>query len=466
MAEDNTLADISKMGQFINPGTTDLESFLPFGNINFQTETSNITNNNVSSTETNPNRIAQKPEVLPVKVKSFGTTKGSPTIKQQHIRDHSVGFPPYDKKQIASTTQDKLLARVAKTQHRSYQHEDNSQYAKSFMYDASSTGAHKARYKAYGQKTYDKIGFNPEINNEEVFNANTSKYDDFVRMATQAAGPMFFNGLTANPKSYKNAFGGDFGQDVDEANSYEELSSIGMSTKGGLGGFFNNVFNSLAYTGGIMTEAAMEYAAIGAIEGAIVGPEGSVVGGAVGGAAGAIKGLLSVPKSLWNMGSSTPTYSVPRKTSSFFGIPAEIAGIYFQQGHTNQIEVSIFNSSWERSVAGTIYLEQPNAKRYTTAQSVYISEESDVFSVPEGVKKPMVLRGPLMEFEMRNGRYISKDGSKMRDVVIGLASHGPDVDFLGGIIDGKMDMNILDLHLLGETKVRMKSISKSEASFR
>lgn len=302
MAEDNTLADISKMGQFINPGTTDLESFLPFGNINFQTETSNITNNNVSSTETNPNRIAQKPEVLPVKVKSFGTTKGSPTIKQQHIRDHSVGFPPYDKKQIASTTQDKLLARVAKTQHRSYQHEDNSQYAKSFMYDASSTGAHKARYKAYGQKTYDKIGFNPEINNEEVFNANTNKFDDFVRMATQAAGPMFFNGLTANPKSYKNAFGGDFGQDVDEANSYEELSSIGMSTKGGLGGFFNNVFNSLAYTGGIMTEAAMEYAAIGAIEGAIVGPEGSVVGGAVGGAAGAIKGLLSVPKSLWNMG--------------------------------------------------------------------------------------------------------------------------------------------------------------------
>ena len=302
MAEDNTLADISKMGQFINPGTTDLESFLPFGNINFQTETSNITNNNVSSTETNPNRIAQKPEVLPVKVKSFGTTKGSPTIKQQHIRDHSVGFPPYDKKQIASTTQDKLLARVAKTQHRSYQHEDNSQYAKFFMYDASSTGAHKARYKAYGQKTYDKIGFNPEINNEEVFNANTTKYDDFVRMATQAAGPMFFNGLTANPKSYKNAFGGDFGQDVDEANSYEELSSIGMSTKGGLGGFFNNVFNSLAYTGGIMTEAAMEYAAIGAIEGAIVGPEGSVVGGAIGGAAGAIKGLLSVPKSLWNMG--------------------------------------------------------------------------------------------------------------------------------------------------------------------
>ena len=302
MAEENISADITKMGQFINPGTTDLESFLPFGNINFQTETSNITNNNVSSTETNPNRIAQKPEVLPVKVKSFGTTKGSPTIKQQHIRDHSVGFPPYDKKQIASTTQDKLLARVAKTQHRSYQHEDNSQYAKSFMYDASSTGAHKARYKAYGQKTFDKIGFNPELNNEEVFNANTTIFDDFVRMGTQAAAPMFFQGLFANPKSYAKAFTGDFGQDVEEAKSYEEYSSIGMSTKGGVLGFVNNVLNSAAYSVGVMSEAALEYATIGAIEGSLVGPEGTVIGGAVGGFTGAIKGLLSVPKSLWNMG--------------------------------------------------------------------------------------------------------------------------------------------------------------------
>lgn len=46
----------------------------------------------------------------------------------------------------------------------------------------------------------------------------------------------------------------------------------------------------------------------------------------------------------------------------------------------------------------------------------------------------------------------------MRDVVIGLAPHGPDVDFLGGIIDGKMDMNILDIHLLGGTKVRTKTV--------
>lgn len=120
MAEDNTLADISKMGQFINPGTTDLESFLPFGNINFQTETSNITNSNVPETKPNPNRIAQKPEVLPVKVKSFANTKGSPTIKQQSIRDHSVGFLPYSKKQIASTTDDKLKALVNRTLHNAY----------------------------------------------------------------------------------------------------------------------------------------------------------------------------------------------------------------------------------------------------------------------------------------------------------------------------------------------------------
>ena len=51
-----------------------------------------------------------------------------------------------------------------------------------------------------------------------------------------------------------------------------------------------------------MTEAAAEYALIGAIEGSLAGPEGTVAGGAVGGAVGAIKGLLSLPKALWNMG--------------------------------------------------------------------------------------------------------------------------------------------------------------------
>ena len=287
MAEENISADITKMGQFINPGTTDIENFLPFGNKDFQTESF---------------KFAVKPEALPVKVKSNISPESTPTIKQQSIRDNVIGFPPYDKKQIATNTKDKLKALVNRRQQEAYQHEDNSQYAKSFMYDASSTGAHKARYKAYGQKTFDKIGFNPELNNEEVFNANTTIFDDFVRMGTQAAAPMFFQGLFANPKSYAKAFTGDFGQDVEEAKSYEEYSSIGMSTKGGVLGFVNNVLNSAAYSVGVMSEAALEYATIGAIEGSLVGPEGTVIGGAVGGAAGAIKGLLSVPKSLWNMG--------------------------------------------------------------------------------------------------------------------------------------------------------------------
>ena len=287
MAEENISADITKMGQFINPGTTDIENFLPFGNKDFQTESF---------------KFAVKPEVLPVKVKSNISPESTPTIKQQSIRDNVIGFPPYDKKQIATNTKDKLKALVNRRQQEAYQHEDNSQYAKSFMYDASSTGAHKARYKAYGQKTFDKIGFNPELNNEEVFNANTTIFDDFVRMGTQAAAPMFFQGLFANPKSYAKAFTGDFGQDVEEAKSYEEYSSIGMSTKGGVLGFVNNVLNSAAYSVGVMSEAALEYATIGAIEGSLVGPEGTVIGGAVGGFTGAIKGLLSVPKSLWNMG--------------------------------------------------------------------------------------------------------------------------------------------------------------------
>lgn len=281
--------NVQARAEFINPGTTDVKNFLPFGT-GFH----------------DPNQITLNPEPTPVKLGNKPPyINESPTIQKDPIRDTTVGFNPWDKNQLAkNATGNQSFAENLgkKLSHQLLNLEDPNQYAKSFMYDASSSGAHKARYKAYGQKTYDKIGFNPELNNEEVFNANTSIVDDYVRMATHAAWPMFTLGLVANPKSYGQLFQGNIGQDIDEATDYEEYNAIGMSTKGGISGFFNNTINSLAYSAGIMFEATAEYAAIGAIEGSLVGPEGTVAGGMIGGGVGAIKGLLSVPKNLWNMG--------------------------------------------------------------------------------------------------------------------------------------------------------------------
>jgi hypothetical protein len=273
-----------------NPGTTNLKDFLPF---------------NEGFYNPDPNLFTINPQKTPVQLSNKFDPSETPTIQKDQIRDTTVGFNPFAKEQLAkSLNGDQSYAKnlIKKMNHQLVNLEDNSQYSKSFMYDASTTGAHKAKYKAYGQATYDKIGFNPEINNDEVFNANTSITDDFIRTATHAAWPMFTLGLIANPKSYFQMAQGDMGQDIEAAADYEEYSAIGQSTRGGVGAFFNNVFNSLAYSAGIMTEAAAEYALIGAIEGSLAGPEGTVAGGAVGGAVGAIKGLLTLPKALWNMG--------------------------------------------------------------------------------------------------------------------------------------------------------------------
>ena len=281
---------INLESQFSNPDATDIKNFLPF---------------NEGFYNPDPNLFTINPQKTPVQLSNKFNPSETPTIQKDQIRDTTVGFNPFAKEQLAkSLNGEQSYAKnlIKKMNHELVNLEDNSQYSKSFMYDASTTGAHKAKYKAYGQATYDKIGFNPEINNDEVFNANTSITDDFIRTATHAAWPMFTLGLIANPKSYFQMAQGDMGQDIEAAADYEEYSAIGQSTRGGLGAFFNNVFNSLAYSAGIMTEAAAEYALIGAIEGSLAGPEGTVAGGAVGGTVGAIKGLLSLPKALWNMG--------------------------------------------------------------------------------------------------------------------------------------------------------------------
>ena len=282
--------NVEARAEFTGSGTTDVQSFLPFGTGFYNPD---------------PKFFTINPESTPIQVVNPRDPNQSPTIQKDPIRDTAVGFNPFDKNQLAKNkagSQDFANNLIKKMNHQLVNLEDPNQYAKSFMYDASSTGAHKARYKAYGQKTYDRIGFNPELNNEEIFNANTTIVDDYVRMATHAAWPMFTLGITANPKSYGQLFQGNIGQDIDEATDYEEYNAIGMSTKGGVGGFFNNAINSLAYSAGIMFEAAAEYAAIGAIEGSLVGPEGTVAGGLLGGAVGAVKGLASLPKNLYNMG--------------------------------------------------------------------------------------------------------------------------------------------------------------------
>ncbi len=162
-------------------------------------------------------------------------------------------------------------------------------------------------------------------------------------------------------------------------------------------------------------------------------------------------------KSIWSWGMSVGAAGMPKKISAFFAVPSETRGIYFRQAQGNTLAVNIIDENRTETEAGTIYLEKPNAKTYKEAQSIYLPEVNNVFHIPDHYPQPIkLLPGPHMEFEVRNGIYISHDGLTRRDLVIGLRPAGPDGLILGGMINGRIDMNITDTRLMGKSEMRMR----------
>lgn len=152
--------------------------------------------------------------------------------------------------------------------------QDKNVYGKIYSYDAGPSGnAFYKRYAAYGQETFDKVGFHPLKNNEANFNAATTWWDDANRMLTHSFVPLLKNGFWSGPKSLAKMIQGDFtSADLEDARLYEEAAAIGQSTKGGFGSFFNNTLMNFGYTAGIIGEAVVEEVA-----GAVLAP---ITGGA------------------------------------------------------------------------------------------------------------------------------------------------------------------------------------------
>jgi len=147
---------------------------------------------------------------------------------------------------------------------------------KPYTYDASQHGsAFYERYKAYGNETFDRIGFSPFKNNDKEFNAGTSAMSEYGRAMTNSIMPLFANGFKSSVKSLGRMMGGDFGDDPKEAYEYARAAAIGNSTKGGFVGFTNNLGVSFAYTAGIITEAITEEIA-GLALSPLIGPESAL----------------------------------------------------------------------------------------------------------------------------------------------------------------------------------------------
>jgi hypothetical protein len=179
---------------------------------------------------------------------------------------------------------------------------DKNEYGSVYAYDNSPSGpTFKARYKAYGQDTYNKIGFDPHIDNEAVYNQQTNTFDDMKRWAVNAALPMVGLGFMSPINSYASALGsGNLGASTQEAKDYEYYNALGYSSKGGLGGFTTNLFNSVSYSAGILLEGVAEGMMIGAAVGAVGGGgAGAAPGSIIGGAVEGIKAFGKIPSALY-----------------------------------------------------------------------------------------------------------------------------------------------------------------------
>ena len=119
----------------------------------------------------------------------------------------------------------------------------------------------------YGKRNYPRLGFNPYVDNEKNYLANTTWGDDFVN-ATNEWSNLFDLGFSSMWSS---------NTDRREAQEYARSANIGTTTRGGAMGTINNTVLNSGYTVGLISEIIVEELALGALEFVTVGGATPVV---------------------------------------------------------------------------------------------------------------------------------------------------------------------------------------------
>lgn len=113
----------------------------------------------------------------------------------------------------------------------------------------------------YEHPQFAKLGFHPYANNEEYYNLNSDIFDDMSRMWGQF-GKLVGSGFMSTYRSIGDLFDSNDDYfttpDLQTATEFEDAMAIGMSTRGGFGGFANNLLLNSGYTVGIIGSIAME----------------------------------------------------------------------------------------------------------------------------------------------------------------------------------------------------------------
>lgn len=143
-----------------------------------------------------------------------------------------------------------------------------------FIADPIISGSKSSGYdRIAAHPDFDKLGWNPTIDNESYYNANTSGWSDFRRSWgywADSVGTGFMSGYRAigdffDGDSYFKT--GDFQSGME----FAEATRLGSSTRGGFSGFGTNLFLQSGYTFGVLGSIAAEELALAAATAATEG---------------------------------------------------------------------------------------------------------------------------------------------------------------------------------------------------
>ena len=148
------------------------------------------------------------------------------------------------------------------------QNERNVSYGSNLQpLNFSKKASNYERYNNPGfKKLFNDIGFHPYVDNESVYNANSTWWDENARMRGQW-GRIFSTGFMSTYDAIGDMFKGEYAtSDRDGAEVFEDAMRIGMSSKEGTGAFFNNLALNSGYTFGILSNIAVEELALALLE--------------------------------------------------------------------------------------------------------------------------------------------------------------------------------------------------------
>ena len=144
-----------------------------------------------------------------------------------------------------------------------------------------------SRYASYGTKTFGKLGYNPDLDNSAIYNANTTGWDDVSR-AFKGYSDLAGIGRT-------DTFGFGAFAIEDSHKPFKQAMDTYGSTREGLAGFTSNTLLSAGYTVGIIQAIALEEAALIATTGGL---------GVLGTASEITRGVSNISKAWKGWGSS------------------------------------------------------------------------------------------------------------------------------------------------------------------